>query len=180
MSYTVVFGVDPGKSGGLAILAREDSGFPEVVDVFGLKPSDDMVDLINKLKRLILYTKTKYRVRPVCFFEKGQAYSGQGVVSMFNYGFTNGCYFAPFIIFDIPVINVTPKEWQKYHKITVPRKKATDKTKRRKYLKQQSLSRAKSLFPHLSTKIKNNDGISDSLLIGMYGLAKLSGEIGDG
>jgi len=67
---------------------------------------------------------------------------------------------------------IEPKTWQRHFGIVCPKNIKT-KESRRKWLKKESLETAKVKFPDWGHKIKH-DGISDALLIGLWGMETLS------
>jgi hypothetical protein len=73
-------------------------------------------------------------------------------------------------------IQIPPKEWQKHFDLVPPKDlkgSTAKKTKylRRKWLKENSVTKARELFPEWAQtkfKLKTCDGLSDSTLLGQY------------
>lgn len=138
-------GVDPGASGGLAVLSPQ--GHP--LSVTAMPATErDVADWIAE----------NAGHSPVALIEKVGAMPKQGVSSTFkfgqNYGFLRGTLVSHQIAFD----EVTPRTWQK---VFVPAKgKNETKTQHKNRLKQK----AQQLFPQVRVTLKT----ADALLIAEY------------
>ncbi|MEG2687176.1 MAG: hypothetical protein RR954_08705 [Christensenellaceae bacterium] len=134
-------GIDPGKSGALAVI---DNSLQLI----------ELVDYSDKIyETLSCYdTATTY-----CAIEKVHSMPKQGVVSVFsfgeNFGFLKGCLAA--LGFDF--CEVTPQRWQK---LELPAKLTpTDKP---------SLAVARSLYPDAPLSRKKDNGRSDAIMIARW------------
>ena len=90
-------GIDPGKSGGIAIL--DDTG------MYAIKMPETEKDLFDYLK--------DNAYDSFCVIEQVHAMPGQGVTSMFNFGASYGGLRMALIGNNIPFETVTPQKWQK-------------------------------------------------------------------
>lgn len=120
-------GIDPGKSGGIAIISGDE--------IICYQMPNTEFDVWSIFER-----NNKGQVRAV--IEKVHSMPGQGVKSMFsfgqNYGFLRACLIAAQIPFD----EITPQAWQKELGI-VGRKKGEPKSQ----LKERLRQKAQQLFP---------------------------------
>lgn len=148
---SVFVGIDPGKSGAMAIISTDKQPFVRVV------PFDER-EYAEVLRFYQEYDKIGGSV-----VERVNAMPGQGVSSMFsfgeNYGFIQGLLTA----YNIPFELVTPRVWKKEFGVT------SDKN--------TSIAVAKRLFPDVSLKRterckKDDDGISEALLMAEYARRK--------
>ena len=105
MSFTI--GIDPGLKGGISVLMHDrvyqvekmpviKNGTKQVINAQGLRDF------------LIEYDSAKLAV-----IEKVHAMPGQGVTSMFNFGFGCGLIEGILTCLCIPFVYVTPQAWQK-------------------------------------------------------------------
>lgn len=144
----IYVGIDPGKSGALALL------FPDG-DIKTI-PFDaaSYVDALNVLKGHDV----------MCCLEKVGAMPGQGVVSMFNFGHNFGFIEGVLQANMIPYQLVPPQTWKKEFSLT------SDKAK--------SIEVCQKLFPKanlLATERsrKPSDGIAEAVLMAEYARRKL-------
>lgn len=137
--YQTVMGIDPGWSGGVAVIGPAD------IKVQGF---------CNMTERDIYNTVTEYAMfADVCFIENVHAMPGQGVTSMFKFGHILGFLRACVMASDVPMIDVTPQKWQQAMHC------------RSKGDKNVTKRRAQELFP----KLKITHATADALLIASYG-----------
>ena len=143
-------GIDPGKSGGLAVVTDAPNG--DGAWAVSMPATDrDIWEFFEKVLELpcIVATLEKVASRP-----------GQGVRSMFtfgeNYGLLRGMLTASNIRFSL----VTPRSWQKELGISPRDKKRETPTQFKTRLKGE----AQRLFP----KLKVTKSIADALLIAEY------------
>lgn len=142
----IYIGIDPGKNGGIAVLAREIGGVLAEAYVY----SDD------KLIEVIKSHEGKARA---CV-EKVAARPNQGVVSMFSFGESYGAIKGILQALGVPYTTVTPQRWKKT--LQVSKDKST------------SIVKAKELYPGVnllpnSRCRKDHDGMAEALLIATYG-----------
>lgn len=144
----IYVGIDPGKSGALAII------YPDgIVQTIAF----DAVDYVE-----ILHTLRDKAV--MCCVEKVSAMPGQGVVSMFNFGHNFGFIEGVLQANCIPYQLVPPQTWKKEFSLS------SDKVK--------SIEVCQKLFPNanlLATERsrKPSDGIAEAVLMAEYARRKL-------
>lgn len=149
-----VCGIDVGKNGGYAIITNQRIEVWRMPDIHVLA---DKLDFENK--------SGPFHV----FIEKAQAFRGQGVTGMFNYGAHFGQLLGLLVAFNIPHTLVPPQTWTKKLHVGT---KSVDAKKR-------SLEACQRLFPGVNLIPegcrKPHDGIVDALLIAEYGRRMLNG-----
>lgn len=144
----IFVGIDPGKSGALAILYPD--GTVETMPF-------DAVTYAKRLSEIRLHDV-------VCCVEKVGAMPGQGVVSMFNFGHNLGFIEGVLRAMDLPYQLVPPQTWKKEFSLT------SDKAK--------SIEVCQKLFPKVSLLAtprsrKPSDGIAEAVLMAEYARRKL-------
>lgn len=147
-----VLGIDPGKSGGLAIVSDIDRSTPRA-----WKMPDgerDLADLLNLVCAEI--------GKPtLAMMERVRSMPGQGVASTFAFGRYYGMVRMAVVGARIPLEEVSPQKWQKAMQCLSRGDKNV--TKRR----------AQELFPALQV----THAIADALLIAEFGLRFLNGSL---
>lgn len=143
-------GVDPGKSGAMAIIHA--LGNVEVIPF----------DAVNYSLALARVSSGAYPV--TCCVEKVSAMPGQGVVSMFNFGHNLGVIEGLLRGYGIPYQLVPPQTWKREFSLS------SDKNK--------SIEVCQKLFPKVSLLAtersrKPSDGIAEAILIAEYARRKL-------
>lgn len=141
--HKTIIGIDPGKSGAIAII------YPDGCIVTHKMDESEIVDILGR---------TKWKEEDcACYLEQVHAMPGQGVTSMFSfgnsYGFTRGVLQA----LEIPTELVRPQVWQK----GLGGLKGIQGTARKRLLK----AHAARLFPDLKPTLKT----CDALLIARWG-----------
>lgn len=135
-------GIDPGQSGGIAIVG-ELGHEPRSLALAMPKTERDICDCIEELR-------CKYK--PYAMIEKVHAMPKNGKMALFKLGYNYGLLRATLIASQIPFDEVSPATWQK--KLGCLSKGDKNVTK----------AKAQQLFPHL----KITHAISDALLIAEY------------
>ena len=144
----MILGIDPGLSGGLAILSGSHIELLETIptETKGgfIKRQVDAQKLSNIL-----------RVYPdiVCYLEGVASRPGQGVASVFSFGDTYGAIRGVLAALNIPTYTVTPSKWKKELKISS---------------KEDSLKAIKDLYPLLKMRKKDHN-LAEAILIALYG-----------
>lgn len=176
----LVAGIDPGKTGGIAVL-RADLVVPRIEAVWRMPTLHDR-DIDWEMVWSIL---TKSGISYVCL-EKVNAFRKAGATGSFEFG---GAYYgmwAQIVASQIPRERVTPDDWQRVAWQGVTKRKKTKKGKDGKDVqandtKNISLAAAQNLFagqadlfipPRCST---THDGVVDAALIAYYAAMKLRG-----
>ena len=146
-------GIDPGKSGAVAIINKKS----ECVHLFDCPVNGKDIDIQNIVQELEGFKENVF-----CVIEKSQAMPGQGVTSMFNYGVGYGIYKGVLTTLRIPFEEIQPKKWKSDFSLD------SDKNK--------SIVKAKQLFPSEAGKIlKSKDGRAEALLIAEYARRHFNG-----
>lgn len=149
----IAIGIDPGKSGAMAVIYTDENNQP-----FRFK--------------VVPFEETAYRdlvascvgSRVVCCLEKVGAMPGQGVVSMFNFGRNLGFIEGLLQANKIPYQLVPPQTWKKEFTLSSD--------------KQSSIDVCKRLFPHINLLAtprsrKENDGMAEAVLMAEYARRRL-------
>lgn len=149
----IAIGIDPGKSGALAVMYIDENNEPIRYKVIPFDAAE---------YRDILATCVDSRV--VCCVEKVGAMPGQGVVSMFNFGHNLGLIEGLLQAYKIPYQLVPPQKWKKEFSLSGD--------------KQASIDVCKKLFPHINLLPtprcrKENDGMAEALLMAEYARRRL-------
>lgn len=144
-------GIDPGKSGAIAVITIYRDGHREV-EVAAFSESGYLRILKN------------HSIQSVAVVEKVGAMPGQGVVSMFNFGHNLGFIEGVIQANDIPYQLVPPQTWKKEFSLNSD--------------KQRSIEVCQKLFPDVSLlptekSRKPNDGMAEALLMAEYARRKL-------
>lgn len=154
-----VLGIDPGLSGGLAVVA----GRGTVLELAPMPLVGPLLDL-PALAVLIRRLRTIWQVE-IAFLEQAAARPGQGVSSMFKFGRVYGACEGILASQGVPYQLVTPQAWQKVMHQGVERRLAP---------KARSLVAAGRLFPGADFKASSRTrnphlGMLEAALIAEYG-----------
>lgn len=160
----MILGVDPGFSGGCAILSTGG----EVQHACIMPLVAKVLDFVSVSELIERFHVTH------CFLEKAQSFPKQGVVSSFNYGKHFGHIEATIAMLKVPYTLVTPSVWTKELHQGIEQFLPA---------KQKSLLAITRLYPgydlRKNARCKNpHEGIMDAILIAAYGLRKLRGQCG--
>lgn len=141
-------GIDPGKSGAMAVIFENGEVQTQTFDPLLY------IGLISRLK----YSDVK------CCVEKVSAMPGQGVVSMFNFGHNLGYIEGVLRASGVPYQLVPPQTWKKEFSLS------SDKNK--------SIDVCQKLFPNVNLLAtprckKPHDGIAEAVLMAEYARRKL-------
>ena len=149
----IYIGIDPGKSGALAIIRDFENGEVEIK----VCPFDEIVyrDALHDVRQSNLIES--YASTIVCALEKVSARPQQGVSSTFEFGRNLGYIEGLLTANEIPYNLIPPQRW----------KKAFSLLKRDK---DASIAEARRLFPNVSLlpterSRKDNDGMAEALLL---------------
>ena len=151
-----IIGIDPGLSGGIAIL--DDSKIFDIFDMpimsEGKKNKNQLnsAQLVNIIKRHILPNKETFVI-----VEQVSAMPGQGVTSMFNFGQTFGSIKGICAALGLPIFYVRPAKWKKHFELINSSKDA-------------SRTKVIEMYPSISSRLtKKKDVIkADAILIARY------------
>lgn len=151
----VSIGIDPGKSGAIAILL---DGKISLLTAF------ETAGLTDVAKAIVGEHRDSFEGHTACCVEKVGAMPGQGVTSMFSFGKTAGYIEGVLDAMGIPYQLVPPQRWKKEFGLN------SDKEK--------SIEVAKRLFPGVNLRRtdrckKDHDGMAEALLMAEYARRKL-------
>ena len=142
----MIIGIDPGKSGGIAVIDRNGIAAAHKMPA----TIGDLWDLIHEIKAS---NKTRERRSGFAYLEKVHAMPRQGVVSTFTFGHGFGALEMALTAAGIPYELVTPNKWMKAMGCQTGGDKNVTK------------AAAQRLFPELTI----THAIADALLIAEYG-----------
>jgi len=161
---TKVLGVDPGVSGGLAIVEITDEAVPvliECVDIpvvgTGAKERVDVAAIRNFIDQH----------KPIhALIERAQAMPKQGASSGFKYGRAVGAIEAAITLCSIPIEIVEPSAWKRHWHL--PGKD-----------KESGRQKALQLFPaaHAALARKKDHGRAEAALIALFGASTQPGGV---
>ena len=151
-----IIGIDPGLSGGIAIL--EDN----VIKVlFDMPVMSDGKKNKRQLNSALLVRLIKDNIKDtedtVMVVEQVNAMPGQGVTSMFNFGQTFGAIKGICAALGLPIFLVRPAKWKKHFELINSSKDA-------------SRTKAIEMYPSISEQLSKKKDVnkSDAILIARY------------
>lgn len=155
--YNTFIGIDPGMSGGIAVLSP--NGCLSVRILPFVDRELDHRELHGWLETLTLDYPDE--TKPIVYVEKISAMPGQGVSSMWTFGYVTGQLHMFVRMLDIPMKLVTPQAWKKM----ILAGTAKDK--------QAAIEHCINAYPHnsflaTSRSHKPHDGICDATCIAEY------------
>ena len=160
-----ILGIDPGNSGAIASYDGKDVVIIDMPIIKAKSRGNEIVwsQLAND------FIKAEFYMADHAFIEKVGAMPGQGVASMFKFGYAAGGVRGIIAANWIAVTLVTPPVWKKFQGLIGFTKKAKSAASR---------ARASDLFPgkcDLFKRVKD-DGRAEAALIAHYGYHKLLGD----
>lgn len=151
--HKLYIGIDPGKMGGLAFMSGKTVLLAIPMPLSGKEVN--YYEIASTMEQFV------YEHEPVACIEKVGAMPGQGVTSMFNFGFVTGAIYGLMAGFNIPVFQATPQAWKKVVLAgTKQDKDAAIAFCTRAYPTVNLLATPKSRKPH--------DGMADAICIARY------------
>lgn len=154
----MIIGIDPGLGGAIALSPYEDQTLVQdmpTLEVAG-KRVLDLHALAARLRQLKAYAE-RSSASLHAIVENVGARPGQGVSSMFKFGFVAGAIQATLATLEIPFTLVAPQTWKKHFKL------GPDKDQAR-----QLASRLLPLAAHQWAR-KKDDGRAEAALLALYG-----------
>ena len=151
-----IIGIDPGLSGGIAILDNS-----KVVELFDMPVMPDGKKNKRQLNSALLVKLIKDNIKnledTVMVVEQVNAMPGQGVTSMFNFGQTFGAIKGICAALGIPIFLVRPAKWKKHFELINSSKDA-------------SRTKAIEMYPSISEQLSKKKDVnkSDAILIARY------------
>lgn len=158
-----VLGIDPGLSGGVALMLNDVFGSFELPLAFAM-PTNEIVrnsKTKNSLDQRELFEALKLYFEPgsVAYIERVGAMPGQGTSSMFSFGRTVGATEALVMACGYRIEYVAPAVWKKRFKLGKGKDESLEAARR------FWPSRASQLFPR-----KKDEGVAEACLIARYGM----------
>ena len=151
-----IIGIDPGLSGGIAIL--EDK---KIKELFDMPVMPDGKKNKRQLNSALLVKLIKDNIKDLedtmMIVEQVNAMPGQGVTSMFNFGQTFGAIKGICAALGLPIFFVRPAKWKKHFELINSSKDA-------------SRTKAIEMYPSISEQLSKKKDVnkSDALLIARY------------
>ena len=151
-----IIGIDPGLSGGIAIL--DDLKIYDIFDMpimsEGKKNKNQLnsAQLVNILNKHVLKKENTFVI-----VEQVSAMPGQGVTSMFNFGQTFGSIKGICAALGLPIFYVRPAKWKKHFELINSSKDA-------------SRTKVIEMYPSISSKLTKKKDVNkaDAILIARY------------
>jgi len=182
MTYDVLVAVDIGLHGAITFFEIGEKDHPSH-GLLSIQPMPTMKKITKDKEKNVLDLEKLLFILERCklhgdsaivVYEDVHAFPGQGVVAVGTLLEQKGVLRGMVKALGYDELPISPKTWQKYHGIVPPKELKSDtmsKTKalRKKWLKAKSIEIAREMFPDWDI---SNDGISDSVLIGTWWLAK--------
>ena len=151
-----IIGIDPGLSGGIAIL--ESNKIKEIYDMPVMPEGKKNKRQLNsaQLAKLIKDNIDKNE-EVVIVVEQVNAMPGQGVTSMFNFGQTFGAIKGISAALELPIFFVRPAKWKKHFELINSSKDA-------------SRTKAIEMYPSVSDELSKKKDVnkSDAILIARF------------
>lgn len=155
----IVIGIDPGKHGGIVVLSEKG----QIIEM--LVMPEDLIEAFNFINE---YQMKREPI--IVYMEDAQAMPGNGVVSMFNFGYHNGQLDMLLRLASIPYVKVHSTQWTKIMHVDT----AGDRPKER------SKQVIKRLQPDVCFRNPNSrrartihEGLMDAYLIAEFGRRQL-------
>ena len=151
-----IFGIDPGLSGGIAIL--DDNKIKEIFDMPVMSDGKKNKRQLNSaLLAQLFKDNIKDMEDTVMIVEQVNAMPGQGVTSMFNFGQTFGAIKGISAALGLPIFFVRPAKWKKHFELINSSKDA-------------SRTKAIEMYPSISEQLSKKKDVnkSDAILIARY------------
>ena len=151
-----IIGIDPGLSGGIAILDNS-----KVIELFDMPVMPDGKKNKRQLNSALLVKLIKDNIKnledTVMVVEQVNAMPGQGVTSMFNFGQTFGAIKGICAALGIPIFLVRPAKWKKHFELI-------------NSSKDSSRTKAIEMYPSISEQLSKKKDVnkSDAILIARY------------
>ncbi len=144
-------GIDPGKEGGLALITESN--------IMNYSKMKSDYEFIKEIERLV-----EFNDNIVFVIEKVGAITGQGVTSIFTFGFNTGYMYGVLHTLRQRLVEVHPIKWKKH--FSIPGKKPSPKPSNEKTTKI-----VRQYYPEM-IDIPFHSGIYDAILIARYQIEK--------
>jgi len=149
-----IIGIDPGLSGGIAILKNN-----KIEDIFDMPVMSEGKKNKRQLNsaQLVNLLKSSIDEETIVVVEQVNAMPGQGVTSMFNFGQTFGAIKGICAALGLPIFFVRPAKWKKHFELINSSKDA-------------SRTKAIEMYPSISDQLSKKKDVnkSDAILIARF------------
>ena len=151
-----IIGIDPGLSGGIAILENN-----KVKELFDMPVMADGKKNKRQLNSALLAQLVKENIKDIentiMVVEQVNAMPGQGVTSMFNFGQTFGAIKGICAALNLPIFFVRPAKWKKHFELINSSKDA-------------SRTKVIEMYPSIAEKLSRKKDVnkSDAILIARF------------
>ena len=175
----IVLGIDPGKSGGLAIIAGLPMQKPRIIDCIDVPTDDDGVDALAVISFIqqnppdLAYIE---RVSPMPSLpenSKGGRRQGMGATSAFNFGGAVFTLRTCVIGLGLRLVRIEPTQWKKFHGLSKLVDPANGARLEQRKVKEAGRQRALALFTNGAAYFPNigHHNRAEAALIAAYGAA---------
>ena len=152
----IIFGIDPGLSGAIAILHKK-----KVLNLYEMPVMSEGKKNKKQLNSAQLVNIINEHLRvdneEVVVVEQVNAMPGQGVTSMFNFGQTFGAIKGVCAALELPIFFVRPSKWKKHFELI-------------NSSKDSSRTKVIEMYPSLSSQLAKKKDVnkSDAILIARF------------
>jgi len=147
----LILAIDPGMAGAAGLMDRSTGEVLDGRDLTGIAVLD-----AQTIKELL---DQRGEREIVAVIEKSQAMPGQGCVSMFNYGITNGILFGILAVHSVRTHLVSASKWKSDMGLR------REKEERQVDWKRRSLDTARRLFPKTDLRLQKHHNRAEALLL---------------
>ena len=150
-----IIGIDPGLSGGIAIL--DDLKIFDVFDMPIMSEGKKNKNQLNSAQLVNILKKNIVNGNTFVIVEQVSAMPGQGVTSMFNFGQTFGSIKGICAALNLPIFYVRPTKWKKHFELINSSKDA-------------SRTKVIEMYPVISSRLSRKKDVNkaDAILIARY------------
>ena len=150
-----IIGIDPGLSGGIAIL--DDLKIFDVFDMPIMSEGKKNKNQLNSAQLVNIIKKNIVSGNTFVIVEQVSAMPGQGVTSMFNFGQTFGSIKGICAALNLPIFYVRPAKWKKHFELINSSKDA-------------SRTKVIEMYPSISARLRRKKDVNkaDAILIARY------------
>ena len=151
-----IIGIDPGLSGGIAVLENN-----KVLNIFDMPVMSEGKKNKRQLNSAQLVSLIKESIKEneeaAVVVEQVNAMPGQGVTSMFNFGQTFGAIKGVCAALGLPIFFVRPSKWKKHFELI-------------NSSKDSSRTKVIEMYPSLSSQLSKKKDVnkSDAILIARF------------
>ena len=150
-----IIGIDPGLSGGIAIL--DDLKIFDLFDMPIMSEGKKNKNQLNSAQLVNIIKKNIVSGNTFVIVEQVSAMPGQGVTSMFNFGQTFGSIKGICAALNLPIFYVRPAKWKKHFELINSSKDA-------------SRTKVIEMYPSISDRLSRKKDVNkaDAILIARY------------